>query len=189
MEFFEGFDFAKTSEYKKLDKKLAKEALLVYSRFTSANVEEVLARARIAMGPKVLLDSQSKLIVISQKVSASTGDSDDMSRRLRFVVEFLFVKLMQGRCSSSVRELAKVELPMMLKAYTLLNHMWKSFKYERDDLQSLMQYVSTPLKWYETFVGTGHGQGTAARVLEPWPNQGLAAIWAACSWLRKFEAA
>ena len=72
-------------------------------------------------------------------------------------------------------------MPMILKAYTLLMHMQMAFKYERDDLEALSQYVSTLLKWYETFVATGHGQGTAARVLEPLPNQGLAATWAACS--------
>ena len=179
VDFFKGFSFAKSSEYQKLDKKLAKEALLVYTRFMEAGVEEVLAQARVMLGPKTLLDSQSKLIAISQRVTASTSDSSEIKPRLRFVVEFLFVKLIQGRGCSSLRELNKVEIPMIIKAYTLLTYLQSTYQYERDDVKALSHYVSTPLKWYETFMTPGHGRGTAARVLEPWPNQGLAATWAA----------
>ena len=139
-----------------------------------------MAQARIALGPKALLDSQSKLICISQKVAASTAESD-LNNRLKFAIEFLYVKLIQGRCLSSVRDLQRIEMPMIIKAYTLLNHLQNAFQYEQSDLKALLQYVSTPLKWYEAFVATGDGQGTAARVLEPLPNQGLAATWAACS--------
>ena len=56
VEFFAGFEFAETSEYRKLDKKLAKDALLVYERITSSDLEEVLAMARVALGPKNILE-------------------------------------------------------------------------------------------------------------------------------------
>ena len=41
--FFAGFQFADTSEYKRLDKKLSKDCLLVYERMVAASVAKLLS--------------------------------------------------------------------------------------------------------------------------------------------------
>ena len=65
--FFKGYEFAASSDYTRLDNKLAKECLTVYDRvMASPTSEEILIQARVHLGPK----TTSKLIMISQRTAA-----------------------------------------------------------------------------------------------------------------------
>ncbi len=49
--FFDNFEFAETSDYKKLDKKLSKDCLLVHDRMIAAQVGRLLAGSWARLGP------------------------------------------------------------------------------------------------------------------------------------------
>ncbi len=121
VDFFQGFELAASSEHKKLDKKLAKEALTVYDRIMSAQAEEILIFSKIQFGPANFLDRLSKLIAISQRVSASfvkAASSAEQAVRLTFVLRYLLARMEIGHLEPNVGVLAlrSTELPNAIAA-------------------------------------------------------------------------
>ena len=121
--FFADFEFAKTSEYK-LDKRVGKECLTVYERVTTSGAQDILTQARVFLGPKNCLDHVSKLIAISQKVSASCQPSGPAGERMAFVLGFVYIRLRCGRLHEhvGVRSLKATELPTAILAHKVLQH-------------------------------------------------------------------
>ena len=127
--------------------------------------------ARVALGPKNVLDQMSKLVKISQKVAAA--GTQQLKERLQFVVELLYIRLARGMAPTSLADLQNKELPKLIKAHSLLDHLSSKFTYEDDVVKWLLGYVKTPLKWQETFMAQGRGsQPAIVSMLVSWPNRG-----------------
>ena len=127
--------------------------------------------ARVALGPKNVLDQMSKLVKISQKVAAA--GMSQLKERLRFVVEMLYLRLARGQAPTSLVDLQNKELPKLIKVHSLLSHVLVKFTYEDDIVKRLFGYVMTPLKWHETLMAQGRGsQPAIVSMLVMWPNRG-----------------
>ena len=88
VEFFHDFEFAETSEYKKLDKKMDKDCLLVYERVKKAGLATLMSSTWVRLGHKNALDTMTGLVKISQRMaSATTSNSQpELLQKMRFVI-------------------------------------------------------------------------------------------------------
>ena len=153
-DFFADFEFAKTSEYK-LDKKVGKECLTVYERVTTSGAQDILTQARVFLGPKNCLDQVSKLIAISQKVSASCQPSGPAGERMAFVLGFVYIRLRCGRTHESigVRSLKTTELPTAILAHKVLQHTLATYKFTSKIELEILGPMGSPFRWFNERAG------------------------------------
>ena len=133
--FFKGYEFAASSDYTRLDKKLAKECLTVYDRvMASPTSEEILIQARVHLGPK----TTSKLIMISQRTAACLAIADtkktslvDIAKALEFVLGYMYVRMRTSviEADMAIRTLKSAEVPSAVMACTLVKFILSKYTY------------------------------------------------------------
>jgi len=149
-DFFKDMKFADTSEYKGLDKKVARDCLLVHKRVIAAECGSLLARCKVTLGPKNTFDGVHRLITISQKVAAAHGNcSSPLALRLKFVLEYLYVRMVDGSFDTcmSIRALKSV-LSIPLYVSFLIDHIRAKYVFDKKDDQEHLAHFWNPLVWH-----------------------------------------
>ena len=149
--FFAGVEFAQTSEYKNLDKKLSKDCLLVHERMVAAGVARMLSGSWSKLGPKNSLDGLHKLIQISQRVAAS-GTQSELPNLMRFVVAYIYVRMLAGTLDTHVgiRPLRQwLTVPLLI--FKLLQYVQTEFKYTKTVEINYLKRFADPEAWYRSF--------------------------------------
>ena len=150
VEFFHDFEFAETSEYKKLDKKMGKDCLLVYERVTKAGLATLMSSTWVRRGHKNALDTMTGLVKISQRMaSATTSNSQpELLQKMRFVMEYLYVRMVAGTLDSQIgtRPLNNF-LVVPLTALKLMDYMKLHFPYSRNIEKNHLDKFWSPIEW------------------------------------------
>ena len=145
--FFDGFQFADTSEYKKLDKKLSKDCLLVHDRMVAAQVVRLLTGSWAVLGQKNSLDGLHKLIQISQRVSAAAPV--DTAETMRFVVKYTFYRMRAGTMDTHVGiRVLRPWLTVPLTVWKLIKYVTNEFVYTKAIEKRHIQKFHDPETWY-----------------------------------------
>ena len=157
--FFNGFEFAETSEYKKLDKKLSKDCLLVFERMTGAKLGRLLAGSWANLGQKNSLDGVHKLIQISQRVAAACGSQPgELPTLTSFVVKYAYFRMCAGTLDThlGIRALRPwLSVPLMI--FKLVQYVMAEFKYTKPIEQSHLTKFQDPEVWFSQVCGSQPG--------------------------------
>jgi len=173
LSFFADFDFADSSEYKQLDKRLAKDCLLVYERVMASGCATLLASTTVSFGPKNALDGVQKLITISQRVASScpTNSPSDIAKRLKFVIEYFFVRMSTGSLDSFMGvRVVRSTMALPLLAHQVLEHVKVKYQYPRELERKFLEHFWQPLAWHKAFgsqPGSQPGQSIDTMMLQP----------------------
>ena len=157
--FFDGFDFAQTSEYKNLDKKLSKDCLLVHERMVQAGVEKLLTGSWARLGHKNSLDGLYKLITISQRVASACGAQlENLSSLMKFVVTYTYIRMCTGSLDShlGIRALRQW-LTVPLIAFKVIQYVRAEYKYTKQVESRYVAKFLDPETWYANNGGSQPG--------------------------------
>ena len=150
VEFFQGFDFAETSEYKKLDNKLGKDCLLVHERVTKAGLATFMSSTWVQLGHKNALDTMSNLVKISQRLASActSGSLPELLCKMRFVLEYLYVRMVAGSLDRKIatRPL-NTFLCVPLTVLKLIDHIKSNFPYSRSIEKGHLEKLWSPIEW------------------------------------------
>ena len=111
--------YSKHSDYvdkatRSINKRLLSDGLVLHERAVAADVGDILEQAGVLFGTNTPLSSMSKLVKLSQMVTAaSQSRKSDPSRLLRMTVQLMFMRLRLNLTSpgEGISTLAKTEIP------------------------------------------------------------------------------
>ena len=150
VEFFHDVEFAETSEYKKLDKKMGKDCLLVYERVTKAGLATLMSSTWVRLGHKNALDTMTGLVKISQRMASATtsGSQPELLCKMQFVLEYLYVRMVAGSLDRKIatRPLNNfLSVPLMV--LKLIDHIKLNFPYSRSVEKGHLEKLWPPIEW------------------------------------------
>ena len=117
------------------------DLLKVYGRFSEAGLSDLLDGAKQKFGPACLFDSVSKLVMVSQKIAASTPQMDLLPAATAFLVRFLWCRQVFGATDPYISNSAlRAELNLCCLAVKFSQHAASVFRYEGGTIeQRLME--------------------------------------------------
>jgi hypothetical protein len=117
-------NYSRHSDYvdkatRSINKRLFSDGLVLFERAMSANVGDLLAQANVLFGTNTPLSSMSKLVKLSQMVTAaSQSRKNDPCRLLRMTVQVMFMRLRLNLTSpgEALSALSRTEFPRCMLA-------------------------------------------------------------------------